>query len=74
MIVESMDQLCDAAEYFCDYRDFYKIFTYSEIVINLCTNGDAQLIEESIDYDNLLTILPSMDSTYYHRKAEKEQS
>lgn len=74
MIIDSMDELCDCTEYFSDYSDFYKIFTYSEIVINLCTNGDAQLIEESVDYDALLTILPSMDSTYYHRKAEKEQS
>lgn len=54
---------------------FYRTLVYSQIVVDLCTGGEALMIDESIDYDTLLILLPSMDPTYEARKAAaKEQA
>lgn len=71
MIHESAGSLWEVGE----LENTYRILNYSKIAVDLCTGGDALLIEESVDYDTLLIILPSMDPTYETRKAAaKEQS
>jgi len=71
MIHDSSGSLWEVGE----LENSYRILNYSRIAVDLCTSGDALLIEESVDYDTLLIILPSMDPTYHQRKAAaKEQS
>ena len=65
MIHESAGSLWEVGE----LENSYRILNYSRIAVDLCTSGEALMINESIDYDTLLIILPSMDPTYYQRKA-----
>jgi hypothetical protein len=69
MIHESAGSLWEVGE----LENSYRILNYSRIVVDLCTSGDALLIEESIGYDTLLIILPSMDPTYFQRKAAAQE-
>ena len=58
-----------------EVMDLYQTLIYSQIVVDLCTGGEALMVDESIDYDTLLIILPTMDPTYETRKeAAKEQA